>query len=632
MRQHSVSRLPLLLTLVVGLACAPQLPQSAVAPLPSLAKDPHSYARPDEVRVTHVSLDLAPDFSTKRLSGTARLTFSRAPGADSIILDARDLTIRRVTDSGNKPLGFSLGASKEFLGAPLAIALPTSGNVIVVEYETSPEAAAVQWLAPEQTSGKKLPFMFTQGQAILTRTWIPTQDGPGIRQTYDAVIRVPAGMRAVMSAAKAGTENERDAKGRAVYRFNMDKRIPPYLFALAVGDLAFRPIGTRTGVYAEPAVVERAAAEFVEVDSMIETAERLYGPYPWGRYDILVLPPSFPFGGMENPTLTFATPTILAGDRSLVSLIAHELAHSWSGNLVTNATWNDFWLNEGFTTYIEKRLMEALRGKQYADMLRELGRREMEAAVEEVGGPQAPDSRLKIDLTGRDPDVGFTNIAYEKGSAFLETVESVVGRERLDAFLRDYFDRFALQPMTSEVMLAYMTEKLFRSGEEMRINPSAWIYQSGIPSNIPVVRSEAFAAVDTHVERWKGGAPSSSLPTTNWSTQEWLHFLHALPETIPAARLADLDATFKLSASGNSEILFAWLKKAIANRYEPAFPALERFLTSQGRRKFLAPLYTDLAKTEWGRAMAADIYRRARPTYHSVAVGSIDAILKWNQN
>ena len=612
-------------------ACAPPMQQPVFGPQ-AIAEDPHSYARPSEARVTHISLDLIPDFATHRIAGTTRLTIARASGASSVVLDVRDLTIKRVTDASGNSLQHRIGPAKEFLGAPLSIALPARGDVIVIEYETSPDAAAVQWLSPEQTSGKKLPFLFTQGQAILTRTWIPTQDGPGIRQTYDAAIRVPAGMRAVMSADHVGEGAERDAQGRAVYRFRMDKPIPPYLIALAVGDIAFRPIGTRTGVYAEPAVVDRAAAEFSEVDHMVATAERLYGRYRWGRYDILVLPPSFPFGGMENPTLTFATPTVLAGDKSLVSLIAHELAHSWSGNLVTNATWDDFWLNEGFTTYIEQRLMEALRGKQYADMLRELGRQGMHDAVDEAGGPQSPDTRLHLDLSGRDPDAGMTDIAYEKGAAFLETVESAVGRERLDAFLRDYFDRFAFQPMTSETMLAYMREKLFRTGEEARINPTAWIYQPGIPANIPPVRSEAFRAVERQVESWKAGASVPVSVATSWSTHEWLHFIRSLPDTIPAARMAELDRTFRLTSSGNSEILFAWLRKAIANRYEPAFPALDRFLTSQGRRKFLAPLYTDLAKTEWGRAMAADIYRRARPTYHSVSVGSIDTILKWKQN
>ena len=311
--------------------------------LPALPRDPHSYAQPEKARVTHVSLDVTPDFAAKKISGIARLTIQRSDSADSVVLDTRDLTIRKVTDRAGANLGFTLGTATQFLGSPLAVALPAAGDTIVIEYETSPSAAAVQWLAPAQTAGRKLPFLFTQGEAILTRTWVPTQDGPGLRQTYDAVVHVPAGMRAVMSAENTGTDGEKDAEGRAVFRFRMEHPIPAYLIALAVGDIAFRPIGSRTGVYAEPSVVERAAAEFSEVDQMIAAAEKLYGPYRWGRYDLLVLPPSFPYGGMENPTVTFATPTVLAGDKSLVSLVAHELAHSWSGNLVTNATWDDFW-------------------------------------------------------------------------------------------------------------------------------------------------------------------------------------------------------------------------------------------------------------------------------------------------
>jgi hypothetical protein len=407
--------------------------------------------------------------------------------------------------------------------------------------------------------------------------------------------------------------------------------IPPYLIALAVGDIAFRPIGTRTGVYAEPSVVDRAASEFVEVDKMVAAAEKLYGPYRWGRYDLLVLPPSFPYGGMENPTLTFATPTVLAGDRSLVSLVAHELGHSWSGNLVTNATWDDFWLNEGFTTYVERRIMEELRGRSYAEMLLELGRQTMQTAVTDAGGLQSPDTRLHLELAGRDPDEATGEIAYEKGSAFLQTVESVVGRQRLDAWLRSYFDTFAFQPMWSEKMLAFMREKLLTAEEAQRINLQRWVFSAGIAADIVPVQSTALAAVTQQVNAWKAGGTTSSIKSSGWSTQEWLHFLGALPETVSNARLAELDRAFNLSASGNSEILEAWLQIAIRNRYEPAFPALERFLTSQGRRKFLTPLYTALMKTDWGQRMALDIYRRARPTYHSVAVSTIDRVVHWSQ-
>lgn len=617
------------LALSACVACSQATEKASDAESWPLPHDIHSFAQPGKARVTNVSLDLTPDFSTRQLSGTARLAIERGQSPDSIVLDTRDLTIKSIKDTQGNALGFKLGATQKLLGAPLAIALPPQGDTIVIDYVTSPTAAAVQWLAPEQTLGKKLPFLFTQGQAILTRTWVPTQDSPGIRQTYDATIHVPVGMRAVMSAGNTGSEGEKDAQGLAVYEFRMDKRIPPYLLALAVGDLTFRPIGKNTGVYAEPAVVDKAASEFAEVDQMIAAAEKLYGPYHWGRYDILVLPPSFPFGGMENPTLTFATPTILAGDRSLVSLVAHELAHSWSGNLVTNATWNDFWLNEGFTVYLEYRIMEELRGKPYADMLRVLGRQELDDAVKEAGGPQSPATRLHLDLTGKDPDEATSNIAYEKGAAFLETVESVVGRERLDVFLRHYFDHFAFQPMSADRMLAYMKEKLVTPEEAERINVQAWIYESGIPSNVPAARSDAYIAVDKQVDAWKNGAPASSLETGKWSTHEWLHFLRALPDTIPANRLVELDSAFRLSTSGNSEILFAWLEIAIRNRYQSAFAALERFLTTQGRRKFVRPLYSELAKSDWGRAMAADIYRRVRPTYHFVTTNSVDQILHW---
>jgi len=574
-----------------------------------------------------VSLDLRTNFSDRRLEGTARLSIVRAANAGSVVLDTRDLTIKGVTDQGGTPLAFQLGDAQPFVGQPLTITLPAGVETIAIAYETSPNAAAVQWLAPPQTAGKKLPFLFTQGEAILTRTWVPTQDSPGIRQTYDAAIHTPSGMRAVMSAKHTGDEGEKDAQGQSVYRFRMDHPIPPYLIALAVGDLQFRPIGRNTGVYAEPSVVARAAAEFAEVDQMIDAAEKLYGVYRWGRYDLLVLPPSFPFGGMENPTLTFATPTLLAGDRSLVSVVAHELAHSWSGNLVTNATWDDFWLNEGFTTYIERRIMEELRGKRYADMLLQLGREDLDQAIAEAGGPQSPDTRLHLTLEGRDPDDGMTQIPYEKGSAFLQTIEAVVGRSRLDAWLRDYFDHFAFQPMTTERMLTYMNEKLFRDDEAGKGNLRAWIDKPGVPANIPPIHAEAFDLVDRQVTSWTGGSAAATLVTSEWSTHEWLHFLRGLPASIPGARLAELDRAFHLSDSGNSEILDVWLLIAIRNHYEPALPSLDRFLTSQGRRKFLRPLYQELVKTDWGRALARDIYARARPTYHSLSVSAIDQIV-----
>jgi aminopeptidase N len=467
-----------------GTARTDAAPAMGAAQPITLPRDVHSFARPEVARVTHVDLDLRADFTGQRLTGTAALDVQAAPNATEIVLDTRDLTIRQVTDGAGRPLVYDLGPDAGVRGRPLTVQLPQGGRRIVVHYATAPGAAALQWLSPEQTAGKRHPYLFSQGQAILTRSWIPTQDSPGIRQTYTARIVVPENLRAVMSAEMLTPRGERVAAaqgGGRAYRFRLNQPIPPYLIAIAVGDIQFRSLGPRSGVYSEPVMLDRAARELVDVEKMITAAEALYGPYRWGRYDLLVLPPSFPYGGMENPRLTFATPTIIAGDRSLVSLVAHELAHSWSGNLVTNAVWADSWLNEGFTTYFENRIMEALYGRERAAMEASLEFRELR---ETIGGLPAGSKRsaLKLEPSATDPDEGGSAVIYEKGQAFLRTIENIVGRQRFDAWLRSYFDRYAFQPMTTEVMLADMRTNLIRGDAELerRLQLERWIYQPGI--------------------------------------------------------------------------------------------------------------------------------------------------------
>jgi aminopeptidase N len=615
-------------------ACAAMKPQAstaaAAAPAMAPAQDPHSYARPAEARVTHVALDLTADFAARRLEGTATLDLKRAPGSTRVILDSKGLEVLGVGDAAGRPLRWTLGASDPILGQPLEVELPQGVNRVAVRYRTSPDAGALQWLTPEQTTGKKKPFLFSQGESILTRSWVPTQDSPGIRQTYSARIVVPEGLHAVMSAEMLTPEGEAADGGRA-FRFRMDQPVAPYLIALAVGDLAFKPLGPRTGVWAEPEMLDKVAWEFADLEKMVTTAEGLYGPYRWGRYDILVLPPSFPYGGMENPRLTFATPTVIAGDRSLVSLAAHELAHSWSGNLVTNATWNDFWLNEGFTTYFENRIMEALYGPERAATLRALGWRDLQTAIKDAGGPNSPDTRLHLDLAGRDPDEGTSDIAYEKGAAFLRHIEQAVGRPRFDAWLRSYFDRHAFGTMTTEGFLADLRANLIKGDKalEQKLELERWIYQPGVPADAVQPTAPTFAAVEAQAKAFAAGGPASAIDTRSWSTQEWQHFLANLPETLPRDRLDDLDRTLKLSRTGNSEVMFAWLEIVIRNHYDPGVPALERFLTSQGRRKFVKPLFQDLMdQGEWGRPLAVRIYREARPGYHPVTATSVDAVVK----
>jgi aminopeptidase N len=421
-----------------------------------------------------------------------------------------------------------------------------------------------------------------------------------------------------------------DAGDRRAFEFKLTQPVPPYLIALAVGDIAFRSLGPRTGVFTEPSMLDTAANEFADLEKMVSAAEALLGPYRWGRYDLLVLPPSFPFGGMENPRLTFATPTILAGDRSLVSLVAHELAHSWSGNLVTNATWRDFWLNEGVTTYVELRLMEALYGAERAAMLDVLARRSLDDEIARLGGSSSLDTILHVDLAGKNPDDGMTQIPYEKGAALLKLLERTLGRSRFDAYLRSYFDRHAFQPITTAAFLADLRTHLFAGDPalEQRLKIEEWLYKPGLPDNAPLPKSDALQLVEQQAKAIAGGAPASSAKAANWTTQEWQHFLESLPEKMTDAQVADLDRTFRLTERRNSEVLFAWLRIAIRHHYEPAMPALERFLSSQGRRKFLRPLYEDLMKTDWGKAEARRIYDRARPLYHSVATGTLDPIVR----
>nr|MBA2603801.1 M1 family metallopeptidase [Acidobacteriota bacterium] len=585
----------------------------------------------DQARVSHVALDLRADFSARTLAGRATLTIDREARANEVVLDTRALTIEGISDPDGRGLQFALGPEDPILGQPLTVQLPERVREIRIDYRTSPTADALQWLSPEQTSGGKHPYLYSQGQAILTRTWIPTQDSPGIRQTYSARIVVPRELRAVMSAEHLTPDGVEVADGRA-FEFRLTTPVPPYLIALAAGDIVFQPIGARTGVFAEPQVVKGAAAEFADLEGMVTRAEALLGPYRWGRYDVLVLPPSFPFGGMENPRLTFATPTILAGDRSLVSLIAHELAHSWSGNLVTNATWRDFWLNEGFTSYVELRIMEALYGPERAAMLEVLEHRELHEEITRLGGTESPDTILHVDLRGKDPDAGMTQIPYAKGAALLRLMEETVGRERFDAYLRSYFDRHAFSSITTDVFVKDVRSHLLDGKDDLAsgLRLEEWLYRPGLPNNAPVPRSPALDAVEAQARAFAGGAKAPSVETGDWTTQEWQHFLTSLPPDLTSDRLADLDGTFRLTERRNSEVLFAWLRVAIRARYEPAMPALERFLTSQGRRKFLRPLYEDLMATHWGKPEARRIYARARPLYHSVATTTLDPIVGGN--
>jgi leukotriene-A4 hydrolase len=595
------------------------------APAPILttpeAKDVLTYAQPQVARVTHVDLDLTADFATRTMRGTAALDILAAPNAREIVLDDKGLVIARVTDAAGRPLKWSVGADDPNKGAALTVQIGAARR-IVVTYASRPDARALGWLSPAETAGKAKPYLFSQGQAINNRSWIPTQDSPGIRQSWIATITVPEGLTAVMSGERLTPAGEPAGNGRRRFRFRMDHNVPPYLIALAVGDVAFQPIDARTGVWTEPSQLARDAAELSDTGKMVTTAESLYGAYRWGRYDVLVLPPSFPYGGMENPTLTFATPTIITGDKSNVDVIAHELAHSWSGNLVTNATWSDSWLNEGFTTYFENRIDEALYGRERAATLADLSWDDLQRDLKE-----APPEQTRLHGS---PEGTYGQLDYDKGSTFLRTIEVTVGRAKWDAYLKSYFDRHAFQPQTSAGFLADLRTNLIRGdkGLEAKLQLNRWVYEPGLPDNAVHVRSATLSAIDGVLAKVAGGGPIASIDASRWSTQEWLRFLNGLPRQQTAARLGELDAAFKLSGSANAYIRSAWLRLAIANRYAPAIPSIEQFLPSVGRMLLVVPVYKALKEQgDWGMPIARRVFARAKPGYHPVTAAAVAKVL-----
>ena len=592
--------------------------------------DPHSYAKPHEAVVKHLDWKAEVDFERKIILATATYTIENIKGVDTIYLDSRNLLIKEVgRDDYEGSLGYETHNKSDFLGTQIAIPITQVTKEISIKYETTQGADALQFLDPVQTAGKKHPFLFTQSQAILARTWLPCQDGPGVRFTYEAEVKVPKGMLALMSASNPTAIND-----NGIYNFKMDQAVPSYLMALAVGNIAYQQIGEVTGVYAEPELIDAAAYEFAEMQNMVDTAEALYGEYRWGKYDVIVLPPSFPFGGMENPRLTFATPTIIAGDRSLTALIAHELAHSWSGNLVTNATWADIWLNEGFTVYFENRIMEEIYGKDFANMLAILSYQDLKEEIEwlKSEGREA-DTRLKVDLEGRDPDDGLTGIPYDKGYYLLRLIEETVGRERWDAFLKQYFNEYAFEVMTTKRFLAYLNAELLDEKPEWKeaIRVEEWVYETGLPDNCPKVSSTKFQAVEKQLTAWKGGQFARELETENWMTPEWLHFVRLLPDTMEFAQMQELDKAYGFTTIGNSEIQAAWFEKVIPNNYEASDAASKKFLIEVGRRKFLVPIYKAILKSAAGKERAEAIYQEARPNYHAVSRETLDKLLGYQQ-
>jgi len=589
------------------------------------APDWHTQSNYTDIISTHIQLDLKVDFKKKQMQGYIEHTLKKINSDTKILsLDTRALTILKVEllNQGKWQAGhFKLAEKDSVRGSQLNIKLSESTSKVRVHYHSNPEASGLQWLNPEQTAGKKYPFMFSQSQAIHARSWMPIQDTPAMRVTYSAKITTDKSMRPVMSA---NNNPKRSADG--VYHFEMPQAIPPYLIAIAAGDIHHKAMSKQTAIYSEKEYLDAAAKEFEDTQAMIDVTEKMYGPYRWNQYDLLILPPSFPFGGMENPRLSFITPTVLAGDKSLVSLIAHELAHSWSGNLVTNATWRDLWLNEGFTSYVENRIMEEVFGRERALMEQALSTQGLIAELKEL--PEG-DTILHVEIEGRDPDDAFSGVPYTKGQLFLIFLEEKFGREKFDAFVRQHFEQHAFQSLDTQSFVTFLNDNLINKYpgivSDKEINE--WIFAAQLPSYSPNPTSDAFSNVQKNIDGWMSNNKAlADVPTSNWTVHEWLYFLNNLPQDISLEKMAELDKAYNLTASTNNEIAHAWLLLSIKRQYAAVNDRLQDYLITIGRRKLIVPLYQELAKRKTSREFAVKAYKIARPGYHPLAQGTVDAI------
>jgi len=583
--------------------------------------DPHSWCDGDQPAQRHLDLDLTVDFTARTLEGRVRIHLTK-PSSGPLDLDGRDLVIASVTNQTGAAVEWSVAESEPVRGDRLRLDLPAGTEMVEIAYQTAPGALALGWLEPQQTAGGTYPFMFSQCQPIHARTMVPCQDTPRNRVSYDAVITVPSPLRAVMSAESVGEESNGIATS---WKFKMPQAIPTYLLALAVGNLEGRDLGPRTRVYAEPETVEKSAWEFAEVDSMITSAEKLFGSYEWDRFDLLVMPPAFPYGGMENPRLTFLTPTLIAGDRSNVNVVAHELAHSWTGNLVTNATMNDFWLNEGFTVYAERRILEEIYGREYADIQGVIRRNALQVNIDQFG-PGSPYTKLRTDLGGTDPDEVYSLVPYEKGAQFVLLLEDAVGRDRFDEFLLKYIDHFRFQSITTDEFLAFLEKEL--PGVYEKIQGPRWVEEPDMPENeLPIV-SARVDKVRELAAGWAGGTRPEKTVTEKWSPEEWQLYLQDLPRKLSADDCQWLDETFDLSSQGNYEVLVEWLTIAAGSAYTPALPRVREVLTVVGRMKYLKPLYIALMTNEDTAKLAREVFDEVSDSYHPLSKGSVAGLLK----
>jgi len=583
-------------------------------------RDPHSYADLKQGTISHIDFDISVNFQNHKLSIINTYQFSK-PINGPLFLDIKDLDIESI-NTKKGALEWEVDKRDDVLGQRLHIKGLSGVESIEIVFSTSPEASALQWLLPAQTAGKKQAYLFSQCQAIHARSVFPCQDSPGVRFTYKARVVVPAPMTAVMSAARERVDEE---KGSNICYFDMPQPIPSYLFAIAVGNIAGKDLGSRSRIYAEPEVLEAAAWEFGKTEEMISEAEKLFGPYTWDRFDMLLMPPSFPYGGMENPRLTFLTPTLIIGDRSMTNVVAHELAHSWTGNLVTNATWEDFWLNEGWTVYAERRILQVLEGEDYVQLQSQIRQNSMFRDMELFGMESDP-TRLNFSQEGIDPDDVFSTIPYEKGFSFLKRIEQIIGREKFDPFILKYIDTFKFKGINTEQFLIFLRENFPNIDDN--INIKQWVFEPGFPQDGPAFHSSMLDAVDNSIRSFEEGKLPDRKDIENWRSEQIELFMQRLPRVLDRDVCRSYYELFDLGKTRNRNILSEFYQVAIASGYEDIIDGVEETLANVGRMLYLKPLYRALCETKWSKHLAREYFEKYKSGYHPIAAMVIESILK----
>ncbi|XP_030383492.1 leukotriene A-4 hydrolase isoform X2 [Scaptodrosophila lebanonensis] len=600
--------------------------------------DPSSYSEPDLITTEHSALNWTVDFAATKLRGSVLHRFNvLSTNLDKILLDVRDINVTNATllaDGSELPINYFISDPVSDIGQKLTLELPAGtakGNLNVrIDYETANNASGLQWLTPEQTLGKQHPYMFSQCQAIHARSVVPCQDTPSVKFTYDAVIQHPKELTALMSAII-------DKKQEGQTSFKQEVPIPAYLLAIAIGKLVSRPLGPNSNVWAEEAIVDACAEEFSETTTMLKTASDLCGPYVWKQYDLLVMPPSFPFGGMENPCLTFVTPTLLAGDKSLADVVAHEIAHSWTGNLVTNKNFEHFWLNEGFTVFVEAKVVGRMQGQKELDfkMLSNLTDLQECLRTQLAGTPEL--SKLVVDLSNCGPDDAFSSVPYMKGSTFLRYLEDLFGGPSVfEPFLRDYLKKFAYKSIVTDdfkgALYDYFkdTDKKDKLGE---VDWELWLKSEGMPPIIPKF-DETLSNVTKELARiWSKSTVAELIDNNNIKQKISIHqlidFLGKLIEhqdivDLNERKIELLEDTYNLKQSKNAEVRFRLNRLIIRARLIKRLDEIIEFANSNFRMKFCRPIYRDLAAWPEAKPIAVRNFVSVRDQMMAVCSHTIE--------